>query len=330
MQQEKCGVYLISGFLGSGKTTLLRHLLENVPAGVITAVLINEFGKAGVDGDVMRRDGIELIEINKGSIFCACAKGDFLRALYTLFRDYKPSVLLVEASGAADTTDMKHDLLHGMLRGFFVMRGNVCVVDAKRFEDWADIFSAVQKQVAAATHIIINKIDLVTQEEADKVEIHVHSINPEAPVTRTKFSMAPWSVFSAYSENSKEASALPAADVWDKFIEDTLSGMTAHMAPPDRLVSVSIFWEGEPEKFKEILKELPDDIVRAKGFFQDADKKWLIFDIVGHVEPVYSIPDENFSVRRNLAVFIRKKVARREIRDMFTARGIKVLEMRCG
>lgn len=79
MEQSKCKVFLISGFLGSGKTTMLKRLLETVPEGERAAVLMNEFGKAGVDGDVVKKNGLEIIEISSGSIFCACAKGDFLR-----------------------------------------------------------------------------------------------------------------------------------------------------------------------------------------------------------------------------------------------------------
>jgi Putative GTPases (G3E family) len=55
MEQSKCKVFLISGFLGSGKTTMLKRLLETVPEGERAAVLMNEFGKAGVDGDVVKK-----------------------------------------------------------------------------------------------------------------------------------------------------------------------------------------------------------------------------------------------------------------------------------
>ena len=64
--KNKCKVFLLSGFLGSGKTTLLQNLLETVPDGERAAVLMNEFGKAGVDGDVVRKKGLEIIEISRG------------------------------------------------------------------------------------------------------------------------------------------------------------------------------------------------------------------------------------------------------------------------
>lgn len=61
-----CAVFLLSGFLGSGKTTLLRHLLENRPDGETLVVMMNEFGRIGVDGEIIRRAGLEIVEINRG------------------------------------------------------------------------------------------------------------------------------------------------------------------------------------------------------------------------------------------------------------------------
>ena len=318
----------MSGFLGSGKTTLLKYLLETHPEGERIAVLMNEFGKAGVDGDVVRKNGLEIIEISRGSIFCACAKGDFLRGLYTILKDYQPTILLVEASGVADTTDMKKDLSHGMLHDYYQMAGNICVIDAVHFEDWLDLFNAVIRQTEAATDLIINKTDLVSAEEADVLEAHLRQLNPAARITRAAFGNVPWEIFRPAAEPEEKIEEIPEMAEWEKFIDDTLSNMTPHMAPPDNLASLSVFWEGDPEKFKEVLEKLPDDIVRSKGYFIDTDGRWKVFDIVGSGKPVYSAAAEDFSQPRNLAIFIRRKRARREIPGLFQDAGIKLLELR--
>lgn len=328
MKENKCRVFLLSGFLGSGKTTLLKHLLETHPEGERIAVLMNEFGKAGVDGDVVRKNGLEIIEISRGSIFCACAKGDFLRGLYTILKDYQPTVLLVEASGVADTTDMKKDLSHGMLHDYYQMAGNICVIDAVHFEDWLDLFNAVIRQTEAATDLVINKTDLVSAGEADALEAHLRQLNPAARIVRAAFGNVPWEVFCPAAEAEEKAGDVPEMAEWEKFIDDTLSNMTPHMAPPDNLASLSVFWEGDAEKFKEVLDRLPDDIVRSKGYFVDTDGQWKVFDIVGNGKPVYSPAAEGFAQPRNLAIFIRKKRARREIPGLFQEAGIKLLELR--
>ena len=327
MNGNKCKVFLLSGFLGSGKTTLLKHLLEKHPEGERIAVLMNEFGKAGVDGDVVRRDGLEVIEISRGSIFCACAKGDFLRGLYTILKDYRPTVLLVEASGVADTTDMKKDLSHGMLHDYYRFAGNVCVIDAQRFEDWLDLFNAVSRQTESATHLLINKTDLVTKEEADALEEHLRSLNPSAKIARAEFGGIPWE-FLADGGSQEKMKDIPGAEAWERFIEDTLSNMTPHMAPPDDLASLSAFWEGDPEKFKAALEKLPDDLVRSKGYFLDSDGEWKLFDIVEGGRPTYADAAPGFSQPRNLAIFIRRKRARREIPALLQEAGLKLLELR--
>ncbi|WP_455597056.1 CobW family GTP-binding protein [Cloacibacillus porcorum] len=328
MKESKCKVFLLSGFLGSGKTTLLKHLLETHPEGERIAVLMNEFGKAGVDGDVVRKNGLEIIEISRGSIFCACAKGDFLRGLYTILKDYQPTILLVEASGVADTTDMKKDLSHGMLHDYYQMAGNICVIDAVHFEDWLDLFNAVIRQTEAATDLIINKTDLVSAEEADVLEAHLRQLNPAARITRAAFGNVPWEIFRPAAEPEEKIEEIPEMAEWEKFIDDTLSNMTPHMAPPDNLASLSVFWEGDPEKFKEVLEKLPDDIVRSKGYFIDTDGRWKVFDIVGSGKPVYSAAAEDFSQPRNLAIFIRRKRARREIPGLFQVAWINLLYRR--
>ncbi|MDD4160261.1 MAG: GTP-binding protein [Synergistaceae bacterium] len=327
-QKNKCRVFLLSGFLGSGKTTLLKNLLETVPHGQRTAVLMNEFGKAGVDGDVVRRKGLEIIEISRGSIFCACAKGDFLKALYTIFSQCDPTVLFVEASGAADTTDIKRDLGHGRLSDFYKLEGNVCLVDALRFENWLDMFNAVIRQTEAATHIVINKTDLVSEEELARLRKHVSEINPQAKITSAEYGKVSWDIFLSCDEKTEKAQEIPEWKEWEKFIADELSSMDAHLLPPDKLASYSIFWEGNPDKFRELLEELPKDIIRSKGYFTDSDNKCKIFDIVNGEKPVYRNAEEDFSMDRNLAIFIRIKRDRRELPAKFQGKGLRLLEVR--
>lgn len=70
-------IILLTGFLGAGKTTLLSRLLTGEMDGKV-GVLVNEFGDIGIDGRLIHHADAQMIELNKGSIFCACLKSSFM------------------------------------------------------------------------------------------------------------------------------------------------------------------------------------------------------------------------------------------------------------
>ena len=77
---EKKALYVLTGFLGAGKTSFLLNVLDNIKDKKI-GIIQNEFGKINVDGEIIRRNGIEMTEISRGSIFCSCLKLSFVQAL---------------------------------------------------------------------------------------------------------------------------------------------------------------------------------------------------------------------------------------------------------
>lgn len=75
--ETKTKLYLLTGFLGAGKTTFLTNVLKDL-SGKKVAVIMNEFGRVGIDGTLIEKDGMELVEINRGSIFCSCLQLSFV------------------------------------------------------------------------------------------------------------------------------------------------------------------------------------------------------------------------------------------------------------
>lgn len=126
-------LYVLTGFLGAGKTTLLLHLLEHFGDKKI-GVIQNEFGRLGVDGPRLRQDGIEMVEINRGSIFCSCLKLSFVQALAELGkRDL--DLLFVESSGLSDPSNI-HEILNAVAElGVESLNfcGVICLIDAVNF-----------------------------------------------------------------------------------------------------------------------------------------------------------------------------------------------------
>jgi G3E family GTPase len=96
---------IISGFLGAGKTTLINKLLREAWQGEKIAVLENEFGEIGVDGDLLRGHDLAVREITNGCI-CCTLKGDFVEGIKELARDYRPDRIVIEPTGIGKLCDI--------------------------------------------------------------------------------------------------------------------------------------------------------------------------------------------------------------------------------
>ena len=213
---KKIELYLISGYLGAGKTTFLKALLKKME-GRKVGVLINEFGAVGIDGKTVERNGLSLVEINNGSIFCSCLKTTFIKTLIA-FNKEDIDVLLIENSGFADPMGM-HKLLTDikklLVRGYDY-KGSVCLADATTFLDVVDVLTPVENQILSSNFILINKTDLVTEEERAAVENTIREMNPDAVVYSTQQAQIPFDVLEielrdngADGETSNSPSARP-------------------------------------------------------------------------------------------------------------------------
>ena len=160
-----------------------------------TAILVNEFGKVGVDGALLRRseqarhdDELTIYEVADGSIFCTCKTASFVAGLRMFARmegDRRPERIIVEASGMSDPSGLSRLLRENRLAGDYAVASVVCLVDAVRFAKLVAVLPAVRRQVEAADLVIVNKIDLVDESEIDSLEAALHEINGTARIVRT-------------------------------------------------------------------------------------------------------------------------------------------------
>lgn len=186
-EQKKIALYLLTGFLGAGKTTLLKELL-NMLSDKKAGLVINEFGKVGVDGKVIQRDGIELVEINNGSIFCTCLEGSFIEKV-TAFSKLPIEYLFVESSGLSDPSNMESILHHvqRMTDNAFEFKGSLCVVDSKNFSKLFHSLHTFQRQINYSNLIILNKTDLVDRHTVETITEKIKEVNPMAGIVKTTY-----------------------------------------------------------------------------------------------------------------------------------------------
>lgn len=175
-------VTVLTGFLGAGKTSLLNHLLR-AGHGMRFAVIVNEFGEAGIDGDLLASDAEEVIEMANGCV-CCTVRGDLLRTLHSLLPrigDYDGVV--IETSGLADPGPVAQTLLmDDVLRELLSLDGIVTVVDALHILDQLGAQAEAAEQVAFADLIVLSKTDLVTPAAVAAVTARLRSANPGADV----------------------------------------------------------------------------------------------------------------------------------------------------
>ncbi|MHA1368994.1 MAG: CobW family GTP-binding protein [Promethearchaeota archaeon] len=185
---DRIGLVLITGFFGAGKTTFLKNILHkwsNYKIGVV----VNEFGDINVDGERIESEGgFQLIRINDGSIFCSCKQWELVDGLVNL-KDHDLSVIFIECSGFADPSPFKNTfgIVNDLTKNAYMYLGSVCLVDALNFLEESISFEAVRRQVEYADLIIINKIDLVGDQEVQGVVNSVRVINPNAELMITTF-----------------------------------------------------------------------------------------------------------------------------------------------
>ena len=193
---------VVTGFLGAGKTTLIRHMLENAK-GKRIALIINEFGDLGVDGDILKGCGIEtcseddVVELSNGCICCTVAD-EFIPTMEMLLgRDNPPDHIVIETSGLAlpqplvrafnwpgISTRVTVDGVITVVDGKAVSDGqfahNVAAVDAQRKQDEnldheTPLSELFEDQIACADMIVVNKADLLADGEADKLRAALKS-----------------------------------------------------------------------------------------------------------------------------------------------------------
>ncbi len=174
-------ILLLTGYLGAGKTTLLNHLLQ-LPEirSRRLALIINEFGTLGVDGELVKSGAHAKYELNKGSLFCICIKTDFLRILKKIADEERPELLIVEATGIAEPRDLEDFVEAPHLRERFEIAATICLVDALHFLKVAPMLKAARAQVEWADALVINKLDLAGAHDLTTLHEVLAGMNPEA------------------------------------------------------------------------------------------------------------------------------------------------------
>jgi G3E family GTPase len=184
--QKPIPVTVLTGYLGAGKTTLLNRILtEN--HGKKYAVIVNEFGEIGIDNDLIVESDEEIYEMNNGCI-CCTVRGDLIRVVEGLMR--RPGrfdAIIVETTGLADPVPVAQTFfMDDDVRAKTQLDAVVALVDAKHLPLRLKDSREAEDQLAFADVVLLNKTDLVSPEEVNKIEQVIRVINPSARIYHTE------------------------------------------------------------------------------------------------------------------------------------------------
>ncbi|MEJ2697388.1 MAG: GTP-binding protein [Candidatus Sulfobium sp.] len=172
---------VVCGLLGSGKTTFIRNFVEGTVGK--TVVLVNDFGRAGIDGEIFSADGIDSIELPSGCV-CCTLKFDLISTIEGILKDHSPAHLVIEPSGIASPSGVLEALDSLSVRPVTV----VGLVDATEFIGLheAQLYGRFfEDQIITSDVILVNKSDLVSEEIREETARLVETLNPRAAVFKT-------------------------------------------------------------------------------------------------------------------------------------------------
>jgi G3E family GTPase len=187
---ERIPVTVLTGYLGAGKTTLLNRILRE-DHGRRYAVIVNEFGEIGIDGDLIASGHEELFEMNNGCV-CCTVRGDLIRTLHGLMQRGAGNgkafdAVIVETTGLADPGPVAQTFfVDPLLQERLALDSITTVVDARHIALRLDDSREAAEQIAFADQIVLNKVDLVDEAQLSSVEARLRRINPLAPIHRTQ------------------------------------------------------------------------------------------------------------------------------------------------
>lgn len=262
-------IVIIGGFLGSGKTTTLNHLIKEALAHDLKpAVLMNEFGKMSVDGQLVQVD-VPMSEIAEGCICCAM-KSDVSQQLHELYLSYQPDIVFIECSGVAEPLSVVDACLTPILAPITKIRSMVGIIDTKMYqyiESYPrDIRALFYEQLCHCSTLFINKIDLAHLDSTASLLNKIEIINSTANIQVGQYGKLSLKSLLEMNNNKTKTRGTLHGGIGHLFIEH-----------PQLLTQSEMI---------ERLEQLPQHVYRVKGFvrFKDTEHIYLVQYAQGEIE----------------------------------------------
>ncbi len=307
----KVPVTVVTGFLGAGKTTLIKRFLAS-PEGQGTAVVVNEFGAAGIDDALLRASADETVLIGNGCM-CCITRSDLQEALRRLVIERDRSEIpdfkriVIETSGLADPSPILQTFATDRALGdTFHVDVVLTVVDAATGLDTLRRSAEARKQAILADRLVVTKTDIAGA--ADALSARLRALNASAEiVTAASGTLDP----SRFTE--------PAALQRNAFVAEAehSDGIGSFVLTDDKPMP----WTAFAKAMDTLIALRGPDLLRVKGFLNIEDCKGpVLVQFVQHLAPppveLEKWPDGD---RTNRVVFITRGIEEKQVRELLNA-----------
>ncbi len=314
-------VTILTGFLGAGKTTLLNALMNTRPHTRF-ALIENEFGKEGIDGDMVIRPDVDIVELSNGCLCCSL-NDDLLTVLEELNdRSDRFDELIIETTGIADPANVALPflMLPAVQRDFSLKRV-VCLVDAELVEDQLRDTEEAIAQISFSDLIVINKTDRVSTVYLAKLVEMLQGMNPMAQILTGHKEDYPIEAIMAFTRTAiapdkpgRFTPSRPVAKVPVVKPRSSASGSHHHHHKHSDIVSLSFRFTESMDltslyhRLMTLLLFQGQDIYRVKGIIYDQTRKerWIIQSVGKNITLLEGTPWQEDEEQLSRVVIIGK------------------------
>jgi G3E family GTPase len=251
-------VIIVTGFLGSGKTTMLRQMFAAGLADQRVALIVNEIGAIGFDGQALGGSQVtEMVELTAGCICCTVGS-DFLLAVAEIVEMTAPDLIVVETTGLAEPWGM----IAQVRASGQPLDAVVTLIDAANLGHALDLSSVARGQIRAADFLLLNKCDLVQADELRRLQELLRELNSRAAIRESVQGVVdPALVFGVESSSSHETAPADQSHLH----ADAIATLTwRNRQPLDRA------------RFEAVLRDLPEGVYRGKGLVHCTEAPWPV------------------------------------------------------